>query len=60
MRGPLAPRITERLHDLPPALDRHLDRTAIDAAWTGFQAGRYGWLRPWSLYVLNEWVRRHL
>jgi asparagine synthase (glutamine-hydrolysing) len=60
MRGPLAPRITARLRDMPPALDRRLDRDAVDAAWTGFQAGRYGWLRPWSLYVLNEWVRRHL
>jgi asparagine synthase (glutamine-hydrolysing) len=60
MRGPLAPRISARLHDLAPALDRRLDREAVVATWTGFQAGRYGWLRPWSLYVLDEWVRRHL
>jgi asparagine synthase (glutamine-hydrolysing) len=60
MRGPLAPRVTARLHDLAPALDDRLDRQAVGAAWTAFQAGRYGWLRPWSLYVLNEWVRRHL
>jgi asparagine synthase (glutamine-hydrolysing) len=60
MRGPLAPRITARLRDLPPALERRLDREAVDSTWAGFQAGRYGWLRPWSLYVLNEWGRRHL
>ena len=22
--------------------------------------GRTGWARPWSLFVLNEWVRCHL
>ena len=61
MHGPLAPRVTTRLRDLAPALDPHLDRQAKSpSAWTAFQAGRNGWLRPWSLFVLDDWVRRHL
>jgi asparagine synthase (glutamine-hydrolysing) len=60
IRGPLAPRVEAGLHDLAPALARHLDPQAVNAAWTAFLAGRSGWLRPWSLFVLNEWTRRHL
>ena len=25
--------------------------------WRQFLRGRTGWARPWSLFVLNEWVR---
>ena len=60
MRGPLAPRVSARLRDLAPALAPHLDRRAVASTWTAFQAGRNGWLRPWSLFVLDDWVRRHL
>jgi asparagine synthase (glutamine-hydrolysing) len=60
MRGPLAPRLSARLRDLAPALDPHVDQRPAAAAWTAFQAGRNGWLRPWSLFVLDDWVRRHL
>jgi len=28
--------------------------------WAAFLAGKTSWSRPWSLYVLNEWCRRHL
>jgi asparagine synthase (glutamine-hydrolysing) len=60
IRGPLAPRVEAGLRDLAPPLARHLDAQAVNAAWTAFLAGRSGWLRPWSLFVLNEWTRRHL
>jgi asparagine synthase (glutamine-hydrolysing) len=60
MRGPLAPRVSARLRALAPALGPHVDRRQAAAAWTAFQAGRNGWLRPWSLFVLDDWVRRHL
>lgn len=60
MRGPLAPRVSARLRDLAPALGPHVDQHQAAAAWTAFQAGRNGWLRPWSLFVLDDWVRRHL
>jgi asparagine synthase (glutamine-hydrolysing) len=60
MRGPLAPRVDARLRDLAPALAPHVDQRPAIAAWKAFQAGRNGWLRPWSLFVLDDWVRRHL
>ena len=28
--------------------------------WNNFLQGQTTWSRPWSLYVLNEWCRRHL
>jgi hypothetical protein len=37
-----------------------LDGDAVQAVWRGFLMGRTGWSRPWSLFVLNEWVRCHL
>ena len=59
-RGPLALRIESQLRDLTPALARCLDSEAVATTWRTFQAGRCSWLRPWSIYVLNEWVRHHL
>ncbi len=38
-----------------------IDQTGIArAAWKNFLAGRTSWSRPWSLFVLNAWCRRHL
>jgi asparagine synthase (glutamine-hydrolysing) len=59
-RGPLAPRIDARLQRLAPPLAECLRHDAVAATWQSFRAGRCGWLRPWSLYVLNEWSTRHL
>lgn len=61
MRGPLAPRVEAGLRDLAPPLAEHLHRAAAADTWRPFIHGRAGsgWLRPWSLFVLNEWVRRH-
>lgn len=59
-RGPLAPRIDARLQRLAPPLAEYLRHDAVTATWRAFRAGRCGWLRPWSLYVLNEWSTRHL
>jgi hypothetical protein len=37
-----------------------LDRERVAAVWQDFLNGRTSWSRPWSLYVLNEWARKHL
>jgi asparagine synthase (glutamine-hydrolysing) len=60
IRGPLAPRVGSQLEHLAPALSGRLHRHAVAEAWTGFRDRRVSWLRPWSLYVLNEWAHRHL
>jgi len=32
----------------------------VKAVWDGFERKATSWSRPWSLYVLNEWCRKHL
>jgi len=32
----------------------------VRGAWQNFVIGQTNWSRPWSLFVLNEWVRRHV
>jgi asparagine synthase (glutamine-hydrolysing) len=37
-----------------------LDPDAVGDTWKAFQAGRVGWARAWSLYVLKSWGQRLL
>jgi len=60
LRGALSERVASSLEDLAPALEQVLSGEAVRAVWQDFLAGRTNWSRPWSLYVLNQWSRRHL
>ncbi len=60
LRGPLEARVKDSLQDLSPVLLRSLDEHKVRNVWQDFLSGRTTWSRPWSLYVLNEWARRHL
>jgi asparagine synthase (glutamine-hydrolysing) len=60
MRGALRERIAAELGDWSPALESLLSGENARRVWGDFLAGRTTWSRPWSLYVLNEWVKRHL
>jgi asparagine synthase (glutamine-hydrolysing) len=60
LRTTLKPRVQSSLRDLAPALKGHLHAKGIETVWDSFERGRTSWSRPWSLYVLNEWCRRHL
>jgi asparagine synthase (glutamine-hydrolysing) len=60
LRGPLKARITGGLAELAPPLADALDAAAVQGVWLDFEARRTSWSRPWSLYVLNEWTKRHL
>ena len=60
LRGSLAARVSAGLNDPAPALAAHLNSDAIRAVWLAFQASKTNWSRPWSLYVLNQWCRKHL
>jgi asparagine synthase (glutamine-hydrolysing) len=60
LRGPLGNRIASGLAEWSPALEPHFSRNLVQGVWKDFQRGRTSWSRPWSLYVLNEWVKRHL
>jgi asparagine synthase (glutamine-hydrolysing) len=60
LRGPLRVKIEASFRDLAPALAPHVHAEGIARIWQAFQEGRTSWSRPWALYVLNEWCRRHL
>jgi asparagine synthase (glutamine-hydrolysing) len=37
-----------------------IDRKFVATVWKDFLAGKTTWSRPWSLYVLKQWVNRFL
>ena len=60
LRGSLGVRISQDLANLTPPLQQYLNPRAVRGAWQNFAIGQTNWSRPWSLYVLNEWVRHHV
>jgi len=60
LRTSLKARMEASFKDLAPALQGQLHAAGVEMVWDNFQNGRTTWSRPWSLYVLNEWCRRHL
>ena len=58
LRGPLGLQVALRLGGLTPSLAALLDTAMVQTIWRSFLLGRTGWARPWSLFVLNEWVRQ--
>jgi asparagine synthase (glutamine-hydrolysing) len=60
LRGKLGERVAAGLDDWSPVLQSRLDGRFAQAVFKDFQRGRTTWSRPWSLYVLNEWVKRNL
>jgi hypothetical protein len=37
-----------------------IDRKFVATVWKDFLAGKTTWSRPWSLYVLKQWVNMFL
>jgi asparagine synthase (glutamine-hydrolysing) len=60
LRGSLGVRVSQDLADLTPALRHFMNPRAVEGTWQNFVIGQTNWSRPWSLYVLNEWVRHHV
>lgn len=60
MRGSLRERIAAGLADWSPALEAVLAGDNAWQVWTDFLDSRTTWSRPWSLYILNGWVKRNL
>ena len=60
LRGPLGVRLSQELAGLTPPLRQYMNPRAVRGAWQNFVIGQTNWSRPWSLFVLNEWVRRHV
>jgi asparagine synthase (glutamine-hydrolysing) len=60
LRGELGQRVGESLSNWSPALEPHFPGEVARSIWKSFLAGGTTWSRPWSLYVLNEWVERNV
>lgn len=60
LRTALRPQVEASLNNLAPALAPHLHAAGVKTVWDNFLHAQTTWSRPWSLYVLNEWCRRHL
>jgi asparagine synthase (glutamine-hydrolysing) len=60
LKGPLKQRMEKGLSELSGALDQLLDAGEVNRIWKSHLQGHTSWSRPWSLYVLNEWTKRHL
>jgi asparagine synthase (glutamine-hydrolysing) len=60
LRGEMGDRVAAGLADWSPALAVQLDGEFARGVWQDFLGSRTTWSRPWSLYVLNEWVKRNL
>jgi asparagine synthase (glutamine-hydrolysing) len=60
LRGPLRSRMEASFGDPAAVLGAYLRPGGMRMVWMDFLAGKTTWSRPWSLYVLNEWCRRHL
>jgi len=56
MRNELHGEVSERLSQLPAALDGALAADAIGDVWSAYCADGRRWLRPWSLYALSRWL----
>ena len=60
LRGPLGVRLSQDLSNLTPPLRKYMNPRAVRGAWQNFVIGHTNWSRPWSLFVLNEWIRHHV
>lgn len=60
LRGPLREKVQECLRNCDPSLAEVIDIEEVKRVWKDFLAGRTSWSRPWSIFVLNEWVKRNL
>jgi asparagine synthase (glutamine-hydrolysing) len=60
LRGALGKRVAAGIADWSPSLAQRLPCEFAQRVWSDYLAGRTTWSRPWSLYVLNEWVKRNV
>jgi asparagine synthase (glutamine-hydrolysing) len=60
LRTSLRSRVQGSLKELAPALQPQMHAAGVKAVWDNFEQAATSWSRPWSLYILNEWCRKHL
>lgn len=60
LRGPLKGKLDKGFREVAPALSGAIEVGKVKQVWQDYLDGKTSWSRPWSLYVLNEWAKRHL
>jgi asparagine synthase (glutamine-hydrolysing) len=60
LRGPLKSSVQAGFSELSPALQGTLNAESARGVWRNYLDGKTSWSRPWSLYVVNEWTKKHL
>lgn len=60
LRGALGKRVAAGFTEWSPALEPHVSGDFARSVWRDYLAGQTTWSRPWSLYVLNEWVKHNI
>lgn len=60
LRASLRERVHSSLSNCDPCLSCIIDIGEVLKVWKAFLAGQTSWSRPWSLFILNEWVKRNL
>jgi asparagine synthase (glutamine-hydrolysing) len=60
LRGPLRSRMEASFAEPAAVLAPCLRKNGINQVWKAFLAGKTSWSRVWSIFVVNEWCRRHL
>ena len=60
LRGPLRESVEKGLSGITPLLADALNEEKVYSIWQSYLSGKTSWSRPWSLYVLNEWVKQNL
>jgi hypothetical protein len=59
MKGALRPALEMELNRPSSRGQWPLDRAAVGTVWDAFLQGRTSWSRPWSLFVLKQWITRN-
>jgi asparagine synthase (glutamine-hydrolysing) len=60
LRGAMGAQVAAGLADWSEVLESEIQGEFALKTWNDFLSGRTSWSRPWSLFVMNEWVKRNL
>jgi asparagine synthase (glutamine-hydrolysing) len=60
LRSGLRPQVERELLDSTPLEGFPLEPRQVAKVWKAFLAGKTTWTRPWALYALKHWIRRHV
>lgn len=60
LKGPLKQIVAKGLAEFSDKLEEVLQVEEARDVWQNYLSGHTSWSRPWSLFVLNEWVKRNL